>query len=277
MKAATPILETDSVLAQRIRFVRELPAGKRALVEFAEPEPHFAVVEPVPTETLLASGFEDELAFLFLQQDCPEAMKWQRRAEEWIGLVPNSTTPPALELFVKYDRILWRPRKIVVVGTLDQLEEILPAIVEFAFYEDELSRLESEVHTALKNSKRDIHLTHAVAKADLQKQSHVNDMTHYVTSARIRFACLEPLLEMSSTDLTGQARRLCFEMFNQANVPDRLQVVDDQLEVVQDLYELANERLTEFRYYRNESILEFWVIAILALEVVLILVELFKV
>jgi len=70
---------------------------------------------------------------------------------------------------------------------------------------------------------------------------------------------------------------LCFEMFNQANVPDRLQVVDDQLEVVQDLYELANERLTEFRYYRNESILEFWVIAILALEVVLILVELFKV
>ena len=275
MKAATPLPAIDNVLAQRIRFVRQVPADKQAFVEFTEPELCFAVLEPVPVETLLSSFFQDGVAFLFLQHDSPEAVKWQKRAEEWIGSPANSGQP-AFELFVKYDRILWRSGKMLVVGTMDQLDEILPAITEFAFYENELKTLEAEVHTALKNSKSDIHLTHGVEKADLKKQSHVNDMTHYATSARIRFACLEPLLEMSSTDLTGQARRLCFEMFSQANVPDRLQVVDDQLEVVQDLYELANDRLAEFRYYRNESILEVWVILILALELVLILIELFK-
>src|SRR5712692_4871008 len=280
MKEVMTLLSTDVIIAQRIQFVREVPTGKQVLTEFTEPEPYFAVVEPLSVEDLLTigntSGLEDGFYFLFLRQDSPEAMKWQKQAEEWIAMPAMGTTQPTVELFVKYDRILWRPGKIVVQGTINQLEQIVPAIVEFAFYENELRRLELEVHTNLKNAKTDVHLTHGVEKADLKKQPHVNEMTYHATLARMRFACLEPFLEMSSTDLIGQARRLCFEMFNQANVPDRLEIVDDQLEVVQDLYEVANDRLTEFRYYRNESTLELWVIFILALEVVLIIVELFK-
>jgi hypothetical protein len=47
------------------------------------------------------------------------------------------------------------------------------------------------------------------------------------------------------------------------------------LEILEDLYEVANDRLSEFSYFHTEYILELLIILVLALEVVLMAYEVF--
>jgi hypothetical protein len=49
--------------------------------------------------------------------------------------------------------------------------------------------------------------------------------------------------------------------------------VDERLEVYEDTYELANDRLMEYGNFRAEAKLEIWIIAILLGELALMLVE----
>ena len=60
----------------------------------------------------------------------------------------------------------------------------------------------------------------------------------------------------------------------QAEVVDRLGWLDDRIEVYEDLYELANDRLSEFSYFNREYRLELWIILLLIAEVVIMLGEL---
>src|SRR5260221_7082389 len=94
------------------------------------------------------------------------------------------------------------------------------------------------------------------------------------TRRRMRFARLEPCLEKASIALAGPARRLATELAVQAEVIDRLGSLDDRLEVCEDLYELANDRLSEFTYFHREFRLELWIIVLLVAEVVVMSVEL---
>ena len=48
----------------------------------------------------------------------------------------------------------------------------------------------------------------------------------------------------------------------QCEVLDRLKAVDDRLEVYEDVYELANDRILEYGNFRAEARLEIWIIVI---------------
>jgi uncharacterized Rmd1/YagE family protein len=67
---------------------------------------------------------------------------------------------------------------------------------------------------------------------------------------------------------------LARELAAQAEVVERFHWVDDKLEVYDDLYELANDRLSEFAYFMREYRLEAWIIVLLLVECVLMSVEL---
>ena len=120
----------------------------------------------------------------------------------------------------------------------------------------------------------DARLTHSVDPPALAKQSHVDILTERTALRRIRLARLGPCLERPSIALAGPARRLASELATQAEVVDRLGWVDDRLEVFEDSYELANDRLSEFRYFLKEYRLELWIIVLLVAEVVIMGAEL---
>jgi uncharacterized Rmd1/YagE family protein len=63
------------------------------------------------------------------------------------------------------------------------------------------------------------------------------------------------------------------ELLVQCEVQDRLKAVDDRLEVFEDAYELANDRLMEYGNFRAEAKLEIWIIVILLGELILMLGE----
>lgn len=266
------------ISAYQIRFVSEMSSGSHSLIQFTDPRPCWAVLESLPPEKLLASGNEtnsaDQLRVLILPNNASELPDWQRRTEQWMADTSLEKMTSRIELQVKSGRIFWKPGQAVVQASEEDLNELLIALADFSFYEAELRELESQVRADLASSPQDIRLTHAVNAADLKLQSHVNEMTSRTTSARLKFVRLEPQIENASR-LSGLAKLIASQMMEKARISERMETLDNQLEVLQDLYESANDRLTEFRYFKEEAALERWVIFLLWLEVGLLLLELF--
>ena len=273
---APAFAETPS--ARRIRFVESLPYGAAALGAFHDPYARWAIGEPRELDVALASSRPstppcDEFAFIFLPSGSTTPIELQRRAEAWMGDSRVGGEPPLIDLVVQSDRILWRPGGAVAIGSPRRADEVLAGLVEFSYYEAELRRLEREVEGDWPAAEADVSLTHGVDRRSLARRKHVDEMTRRAALRRIRFARLAPRLEKAPLALSGPMRRLFSELAQQAEVVDRLRSLDDRLEVFEDLYELANDRLGELAYFQKEYRLEAWILAMLLVEVLLMVFE----
>jgi hypothetical protein len=273
---APAFAETPS--ATRVRFVESLPGGAAALAAFHDPYARWAIGEPQELDVALAAPRPSappcgEFAFIFLPGGSASPIELQRRAESWMGDSRVGGEPPAIDLVVQSDRILWRPGSAVAIGSPRRADEVLAGLVEFSYYEAELRRLEREVEADWPAAEADVSLTHGVDRPALARRKHVDEMTRRTALRRIRFARLAPRLEKAPLALSGPTRRLFSELAQQAEVVDRLRSLDDRLEVFEDLYELANDRLGEFAYFQKEYRLEAWILAMLFIEVFLMVFE----
>jgi hypothetical protein len=279
MAEAPPIAVEAKPRAVLIRFAEQLPPGMSALATFSHPQKTFAVTESTDVGELMAPPLHGEqlserLRLLLLPAGLASPQELQRQAEDWMhrgGLLDGQ---PTVELLLRSERILWRPGQALMIGPPERLDEVLPGLVEFAFYEGGLRRLEREVEADWPTLEADSHLTHSVAPAAFERRRHIDEMTMLTVRRRMRFARLEPCLEKASIALAGPARRLAAELAMQAEVIERLGWLDDRLEVAEDLYELANDRLSEYTYFHREFRLELWIVVLLLAEVAIMSAEL---
>jgi hypothetical protein len=279
MADASSIAAAASASALRIRFVEQPPHGAAPIATFRHPYPRFAIAEPLTVEQLLALPIaseppEDQLRLLLLPAGLASPQELQLEAEEWMHRGGLSAGQPTIDLMLRSERILFRPGQALMIGPPERLQEVLPGLIEFAFYEGELRKLEHEMEADWETAEVDVYLTHSVGRDEVQRRSHVDEMTIHMTRRRMRFARLEPRLEKASISLPGPARRLATELATQAEVIDRLGWLDDRLEVCENLYELANDRLSEFSYSDREFRLELWIIVLLVAEVIIMAAEL---
>jgi hypothetical protein len=259
----------------RIRFLPSPPPGARVLAQFSAPQRRFAVAEPVSPEMLPEAGAwpepVDELYLWFLPGGAATLFEEQRRAEAWVAR-PRAGAGPTFELLLRSDRVLWRPGRGVILGAPDRAEELIAGMVDFAFYEGELRRLEREVAADWPGYEEDAGaLTDRLKRRDLQQSSRVNEMTRSLAIRRMRFARLEPRLDNVAASLPPAARRVVTELCQQAETEDRLAAIDDSLEVLEDLYDETFTRLSDFRYFRREMLVEGLIVALLFTETVLLI------
>ena len=168
---------------------------------------------------------------------------------------------------------LCRPGNAVVIGGVERFDEILPGLIQFAFYEGELRKLEHEMEADWLTAEADIPFTHSVDRdAPLPARAcRYHDSAGYAAPDAVRArACLQK----PSPAMAGSARRLAGELAVQAEVVERLGHVDDRLEVFEDLYELANDRLSEFSYFAREFRLELWIVLLLLAELIVMIADL---
>jgi hypothetical protein len=214
-----------------------------------------------------------DLSVLLLPAGSATPFEWQRRAEEWMRPDPATGGPPTIDLLVRSERVLWRPGRAAIFGAPERCDELLPGLVQFAFYEHELRKLEQGLDAEWDTVEADIPLTHSVGRPALERREHVDAMTRRTSVRRMQLVRLESRLEKPSPALASPARRLAGELAVQAEVLERLHWADDKLEVYEDLYELANDRLSEFTYFIREYRLELWIIILLLAEVALMSVD----
>jgi|SRR5579859_7678369 len=248
-----------------VRFPAKATGDSAPLLEFPELG-RVAMSEPVAAD---AAAPSDPDAFLLVHLPGGDAVPAAAReaAESWIA------GDGVVELALQSDRILWRPGRALVIGAASDVDPYLRGLASFALHEAELRRLELDLSAWWPAAQKDAPLTHRVNGRALQRWRHVGKMTEAVTGARFRHVAIDGAMDKGPEGLAALGRRVFLELALRIDATRRLAHLDDQIDVLADLYELANDRLSEFSYFRREYVLEFLIIGVLALEVLLLLYE----
>jgi hypothetical protein len=265
---------TSPVLT-RVRFVASPEAGQRVLVEFKDPQPRLAVASSLPLEALASppeGRRDDELLVLLVAAGAARDAPWRRQARAWLEC-PGPTGVPPVEVGVEGVSVKWRPGRAVLEAPADRLDPMLLAVVDFAFHEYELHRLEAEIAAGWSTAQADVPLMGRVGKAELAREAAVANRSAEVALRRLRCARLEPRLLAPPAALGRAARQLGERLRTESDTETRLETLDGQIEVYEYVYELACQRISDYRHFRREYTVEILIAVILAIEALLVAYE----
>jgi hypothetical protein len=181
------------------------------------------------------------------------------------------TDKQAVVVDTEFGKASWQPGRAVV--PVKGVEPLLPALIDFAFYEAELRRLEQAILPHQATADADVSLAYNIRESDRSQWPRLYKTMEELYRLRLQFARLEPHLYSVDRTLPLPARRMFNRLLVKAKIESRLEALSDRLETIEDLYEGACDRITDYRNYRKGSLLEVGIIVLLAVEVVLLVMH----
>jgi hypothetical protein len=274
-KAPTPREAASFVRVTRVTFTEtdSVGGGRR----FTQPRRASASEEDVSLESVAAGEDRgDPIDHLFIV--CvPEGASspGRERARALLATPPRPEATPAMTLEYNADLLEWRPGLAVVQCRENNRDDVVSALVDFAFYEGNLRALEEAVERAEVAAQADVALAHRMRYKDRSHWERLRDCSEHCSRMRLTFARLEPQLGVPSRTLSAAARSWVSRLIQKADVESRLEAVSDRLEALEELYEGATQRISEYRWYVSGHALEIGIIVLLVLECTLMSADIY--
>jgi hypothetical protein len=269
MAAAT---STQVVRVSHIRFARDARASESIYRRFTQPRSMVAVAQPAELNLLADTPWPDALDGLYvIFPSAPFALEVRRTIDCWLAPQDQPDMPPPLVVQMDGGTIRWRPGRAVVEGgvvedQVDGCKNLVAALVDFAFFEGELRRLEQDLLPYEALAADDIAFAYQIRQADRIQWSRLSRTQQSISSLRLAFARLEPSLRSVSRSLPPDAQEAITRLIAGSDVPSRLEAFDSRLQACQNLYERAVDRIADFRWSRHGEILEITIVVLLILE-----------
>jgi hypothetical protein len=244
-----PMTVSSAISNMCVRLIAEPPLDAEVLRRFADPRSMTAV-----KESSAAPRSESDTLQITCMSD-PKAF----------------TEKLNVLIEADYGKVSWQPGQAILQGR--SVDTLLPAVIDFAFYEADLRRLEQAIKPDQALADADVALAYNIRESDRSQWGRLYKTMEDLSRLRLQFARLEPHLGSASRELPLPARRLFNRLLVKAQIEARLEAFSDRLEVLEDLYEGAVDRITDYRNFRNGSLLEVGIIVLLGLEVILLLVR----
>jgi hypothetical protein len=241
----------------RVRFVSAIPGSDVALMAFNDPAPCHAIVGEAAGRDAGDGDFLDVM--LLPSTAAPQ--------------VPAANDASAIYLKYRGVELTWRPGHATLQCDPGQADSLLPALAEFAHYEGELRRIETEIATGWAELDQDKALAFEVKPTDLARSEVVGGRMNRAFGRRISYARIEPHLYEPDAALSAAGQKLGAELREKARIEARLETVDAQLEVYEHVYEMSSQRLGEYRASHEEHKLEWIIIVLLAAELLALLAQ----
>jgi hypothetical protein len=252
--------------------------GAITVLEFAEPFRERLRIFEKDREWRPSAGDSELCRILVVPAFSKDDLERKEAGQAWVrdGFIGGRSAGGSVK--IGEASVSWnRGRVLLAYGGgqgVGQLEELLECVADFVFVEGFLSELEREVLQGWAGVEEDTPLAYKIGKADLARDEEVGRRAKSVLQLRIRHVRAEPRV------LRGPARfgRLAAEfgerLREEARFEERLEALDGQIEAQEYVYELASQRFGEFRHAREGFLIEVIIVALLAAEVVLLLLEL---
>lgn len=251
-------------------------ARGKVLMEFVDPAASVALGRDGALAEIGAgeerSGAEAaDLLVLMVPGGTADFGNWQRKAREWVEAGDGSRGGAApVKIVVDEEAwILWRPGRAVVSGPAGLMEPLRDAVVEFGYYERELRKLEGEIAGDWQLAEKHMPLIHEANTAALKAAGDLGSATGRAMMRRMRFARLEPHLYGAPDSYRGGARVAARRLRARSEVERRLEAADAQIEVFEDIYDMANQRGGEHVNFVREYRLEWAILIVLMAETAL--------
>jgi hypothetical protein len=268
----------DSGLAnatrQRIHFVGDA-AGQVVLLDFIDPVPTRAIRTVLEPASLPGQRIADPSAALEVLSVTghPNALNVTEELLAWVLASQPPTAPPPLTITLHGSHVIYGAGCVALLTAAERLDSLLLAVVDFHYHEQQLQKLERAVAASWGQLQADTPLAFAVTVRDLERLESVASQGQNLANVRMQLARLGPHLNRPGTHLSTLANQLGERLRERARVVERLETLAEQLEVSERVYEMASQRLNEFRLSRQEQVLEWTIIILLATQTLLLLLE----
>jgi len=261
----------------RVRFAEAPGPGEHTIMEFKDPETRLAVASSLELQALAAppaAERSEELLVLQVPAGTGRDAPGRAQAQAWFEAPAAQDVPPVHAGFAGVS-VRWRPGRAVLEAPADRMEQMLLAVVDFAFHEHELHRLEAEIDADWPVAEADAPLMSHVGRAELARAVAVAGQGTQAALRRLRCARMEGGLFTPPAMLDEAARRLGEELRDKSDLETRLEILDGRIEVYEYIYEVAGQRISDYRHFRREYAVEIIIAAILAIEVLLVAYEVY--
>lgn len=264
-------LEKPTLLG--FRYAAPGPHRHPVAFSFLHPTPQEAIGQilaideaPSPPAALPGQGVE----ILFIPSDFKSDARSKDFARQWLAGDPAAAEATA----VKTGDILvsWKPSRAVVIAPARGALAVIQSIVDFAYHEAALRRIETTIEGNWGVVEADASLTYVIAPSDLKNDAAIGKRMQTVLASRLQLSRIEPRLLRPDPSLPLFARQLGEALREAVLCEDRADAADGQIETQQYVYELASQRLGEHRHARQSFILEVIIIILLALEAALMVI-----
>jgi hypothetical protein len=243
----------------------------RVVRTFADPRPAEAVATPVDHIDTEAPAVwpepADTLQVLTSPERKPKSMPWLARPD-------HAEAPLASEVEVDSGRLRWRPGRAVLEGNVARSDDVMAGLVEFAFYEGELRKLEAALPPFEATASGDVPFAYGIDDAGRPHWQRFRETMEQLATLRLTFARLEPRLGRASRSMPIEARRTFARLCTRANIEERLEAFSNRLEACEDLYEGAVDRITDHGWWQRGQRAEVTIVALLAVETGMLVIDL---
>jgi hypothetical protein len=185
-----------------------------------------------------------------------------RQAEQWLR--SGAAGKPVFRNNVDGGWVLYSPGRVVICAPEAHVHDLEQALADVQFHDLQLRKLENEIAADWDKAQAHIPLAH---RTELKRAGELAAMTQSTLSRRMRCARIEPGLLAPLLPTSDNAKKLGERLREQLQIEDRLETLDGQIEVYEDLYELANQRLSDYSSFFREMIVEVLIVVLLAMEV----------
>ena len=239
---------------------------------FTDPAPREVAGEAQPLTAPPGSGMnnpKEGLEVLVLPSVLKDNARWREGARDWLA---RRDQPDALSARSGEIQVAWRPGRALIITPTAQANAALEAMVDFAYYEHELCRLEQEIGAGWPAVEADAPLVYNIAASDFSRDKEIGRRVQQALERRMRHARIEPHLRLPPARFSGPGRELGNALREAARCEGRVETAGSQIEAQEDIYEMASQRMGEYRHARQGFILEMIIIALLAFEVILLII-----
>jgi hypothetical protein len=258
----------QQALAWRIEFADKAVGGEAPLIR--QPRSAWIRVQELNAPAVLREAAVPDstsvgLTFVFLPSGAATPYDVQHQAEQWIS-GRRDEGGGMLEVQFRSERLLWRRGRAICFGSPQAKEEVFAAITRFSFCESELARLEQQVENCWTILEKHTELMESMSARSIKHKRDIDAMAKTATMMRLAYVRLQTALERQPGDLAGPTRRLFLELALQADTVDRLRMLGDSIEVIDEFYKHMREQFAEFSHFLSEYRVEVLIVIVLLAE-----------
>jgi hypothetical protein len=263
--------DTAAVSAALVRFVEKEADGETVLMRFDDPAPMCAAVRiaSLKDETIPAGLGEADLTVVMIASGLANRKERLEQARDWLKA---QSGPPAVRISLEETGwILFRSGQAVIAAPAEEMDGLLEAVVDFAHHERQLRLLETEAAANWNTAQGHLSLIHTVTNKELKKTKDVGNATKQAMLRRMSYARLEPHMTLTPERFKGAAREAARRLRERPSIEARLEAIDGQIEVYEDIYDMANQRRGEYENFIRGYRVEIAILLVLAAELFLII------
>ncbi|MFM7107672.1 MAG: hypothetical protein ACKOZU_03580 [Planctomycetaceae bacterium] len=265
--AAAPAAEP---VVQSIAFVDRTDDPRPAVVHLPDSAVRAVVVRTRPAgEPADAATCPADLALLVVPAGAADVEGLSPEALAWVG-----TGGPTQAIALHGAAVAWAPGRAAVRVEPARLDAVRAAVVEFCFHERELRAIEADVAAGWPDVEADAPLAFEFRDRDADRRRSLGERFRRTVSLRARLARLAPHLDRPPLHPPTLASQVGERLRERSRMAERAGFLDGQIEVRERVYDLCGQRSSEWGLSRKSTALEWAIVVLLAVETVLILVDL---